>query len=291
MNYILTLALSTFLVTGRAAERLEIPLWPEGMPKPVVPANSPEKTEKGADGITRRWNVSQPRLFVHAPPEDGGRSGAALIVIPGGGFGRLADEHEGSDACAWATKRGIMAFQLAYRTPTSDHPEPNAGPVQDAQKAVELVRRRAAEFGLDSKKIGVLAFSAGGQVALVAASNERRFPGDATAGSHKPDFLLVIYPFQVYDAASKSLRADIRVEAGLPPMFIAQMGDDTASLPQGSAQLYLELVNRKIPAEIHIYERGGHGFGLRSRPQAVGPSDWPQRAADWLKLRGYAIGP
>jgi len=133
--------------------------------------------------------------------------------------------------------------------------------------------------------------SAGGQVALVAATNDRRFPGDGSADSHQPDFLLLIYPYNIYNPSTKSLRADIHPAAGLPPTFIAQMGDDTASLAQGSALLYLELVNRKIPAELHIYERGGHGFGLRPRPGASGPTDWPQRAADWLRQHGHAVAP
>src|SRR5258708_390300 len=107
------------------AQLVEIPLWPQGMPEPVVPADPPEKTEKGPNGITRRSNVSRPRLFVYEPAAGAPRSGAAVIVVPGGGFGRLADEHEGSDACSWLATNGIVAFQLAYRTPTNKHAEPN----------------------------------------------------------------------------------------------------------------------------------------------------------------------
>lgn len=271
-----------------AAEFPEIKLWPNGMPEPVVPADPPEKTEQGPDGITRRSNVSQPRLFVHEPPAGVARTGAGVIVVPGGGFGRLADEHEGSDASVWLAKQGIVAFQLAYRTPTTKHKEPHTGPAQDVQRAVSEVRRRAAELKLDTKKIGVLGFSAGGQVALIAATNERLFPGESNAAAHQPDFLLVVYPYKIYDPATKALRADIHLEAGLPPTFIAQAGDDGGSLPQGSTLLYLDLITRKTPAEIHIYEKGGHGFGMRPRPNATGPTDWPLRAADWLRLRGLA---
>ncbi|MGV3756668.1 MAG: alpha/beta hydrolase [Verrucomicrobiota bacterium] len=274
-------------VQSPAAERREIKLWPQGMPEPVVPAEPLEAVVKGPDGIARRSNVSQPRLFVHEPPAGVKRSGAGVIVVPGGGFGRLADEHEGSDACEWLAKNGVVAFQLAYRTPTNKHTEPNAGPVQDTQKAVMEVRRLAAELGIDAKKIGVLGFSAGGQVALIAATNEPKFSG--ASGSIKPDFLLLIYPYQIYDKTSKALRSEIKLEAILPPTFIAQAGDDTGSLPQGSTLLYLDLINRKIPAEIHIYEKGGHGFGMRPRAGATGPTDWPVRATDWLRLRGYVV--
>lgn len=285
-----------FLVCAASAASLfaappEIRLWPEGMPEPVVPADPPEKVEKGADGIQRRTNVSQPRLFVYEPPEGVKRTGAAVIVVPGGGFGVLADEHEGSDAAEWLAKNGIVGFQLAHRAPTNKHPAPNEGPAQDIQKAVIEVRRQAAKYQVDPKKVGILGFSAGGQATLVAASNERKFKVDGSAESHKPDFLLLLYAYQIYDVKTKGLRAEIQLDGGLPPTFIAQMGDDRGSLPQGSALLYLELINRNIPAEIHIYEKGGHGFGMRSRPGATGPGDWQLRALDWLRLRGYATAP
>ena len=271
----------------QAAALPEIILWPNGMPEPIVPADPPEQTVKSPDGITRRSNVSQPRLFVHEPPTGATRTGASVVVVPGGGFGKLADEHEGSDAAVWLAKQGIVAFQLAYRTPTTKHAEPHAGPAQDVQRAVSEVRRRAVELKLDPKKIGALGFSAGGQVALIAATNNRLFEGDGPT-THRPDFLLLIYPYKIYDPASKAIRADIRLEAGLPPPCVAQAGDDTGSLPQGSTLLYLDLINRKTPAELHIYEKGGHGFGMRPRPNATGPTDWPLRAADWLRLRGLA---
>ena len=279
------------MISSAAAELPEIPLWPKGMPAPVIAADPPEKVEKRADGIQRRTNVSQPRLFVHEPPSDVKRTGAAVIVVPGGGFGVLADEHEGSEAAAWLAKYGLVGFQLAHRAPTNNHPVPNAGPAQDLQKAVIEVRRHAAEFKVDPKKVGILGFSAGGQVALVAVTNELRFPSEAIAESHKPDFLLLLYPYQIYDPMTKGLRADIQLDGGLPPTFIAQMGDDRGSLPQGSTLLYLELINRQIPAEIHIYEKGGHGFGMRSRSGATGPVDWQQRAIDWLRIREYATTP
>ncbi len=130
-----------------------------------------------------------------------------------------------------------------------------------------------------------MGFSAGGQAALVAATNGRRYPGTDTDESVRPDFLMLVYPYKIIDPSRNALRPDVKLEGPLPPTFIAQMGDDTGSLPQGSVRLYLELLERKVPAELHIYERGGHGFGMRPRPGATGPSDWPARAADWLQLR------
>ena len=273
------------LADALAEEPREIPLWPSGMPQPVVPADSPETVER-KDGISRRSNVSNPRLFVFEPPAGVSKSGTAVIVVPGGGLSRLADEHEGSDACVWLAKQGVVAFSLAHRTPTNMQPDPYAGPSQDVQRSVSVVRNRAAEFGIKPDKIGILGFSAGGHATLIAASNDLLYPADKEQASHRPDFLLLLYPYKIYDPATKALQSKIRLDGGLPPTFIAQMGDDTGSVPQGSALLYLELINRKIPAEIHIYERGGHGFGMRSRPNATGPTDWQARASDWLRLRG-----
>lgn len=285
---VITALLCAFALGSPAAGLPEIPLWPKGMPEPVVPADPPEKVEKGADGTSRRYNVSQPRLFVHEPPAGVTRTGAGVVVVPGGGFSKLADEHEGAEAAVWLAKQGIVAFQLAHRTPTTKHKEQHAGPSQDVQRAVSEARRRAAEFKVDGKKIGALGFSAGGQVSLIAATNEPLFTNEPMAASHRPDFLLLVYPYKIYDPATKAIRADIRLDAGLPPTFIAQCGDDTGSLPQGSTLLYLDLITRKTPAELHIYEKGGHGFGMRPRPNATGPTDWPLRALDWLRLRGLA---
>ncbi|MFM8931683.1 MAG: alpha/beta hydrolase [Gemmataceae bacterium] len=224
-----------------AARAEEISLWPQGVPEPRVPADPAEVATKGKDGISRRTNVSSPRLLPYLPAEGVKRTGAAVVVVPGGGFGLLADEHEGSDACKWLAGQGMQAYLLVHRTPTNKHTEPNLGPAQDCQRAVQVLRARASELGIDSKKIGVLGFSAGGQVAAVACANECLAPVDdgKQAVSHRPDFLLAIYAWKIYDPAKKALRADLPVSVKFPPTFIAQMGDDSGSLAQGSTLLYL----------------------------------------------------
>jgi acetyl esterase/lipase len=269
------------------ADTKEIPLWPEGVPEPRVPAEPAEKVEVGKDGISRRSNVSNPRLVVydipHAEPTELRRS---VIVIPGGGFGILADEHEGSDICRWFNERGFVAFLLLHRVPTGKFEHPNAGPVLDAQKAVHEVRRRAGDYLLDPKKIALLGFSAGGQTALVAATNPPRFDPAAAAGSARPDAVVLIYPWKVGGPDGKGVRSDVTIDTGTPPIFIAQASNDPASLPQSAAALYLALLEAKVPAELHIYEAGGHGFGMQKRENAAGTSDWPNRALDWLRGRG-----
>ena len=271
-----------------AAEPLEIPLWPEGVPEPRVPSEPAEKSEKGKDGISRRTNVSNPRLVVHLAKDKGADSSPrpAVVVIPGGGYGILADEHEGSDVCRWLNEHGCHAFVLLHRVPTNRMPAPNVGPVMDAQRAVATVRSRAAEFGVDPKRIGLLGFSAGGHTALVASMSPPA-AGVAEAAAARPDCVLLIYPWKVLGDDGRSVRSEVTIDADTPPVFIAQCGDDKASPPQGAAALYLALVEAKVPAEIHVYEKGGHGYGLKAGNTLPGTLDWKLRAIDWLRSHGF----
>lgn len=274
-------------VRAAAAESPEIVLWPEGVPEPRLPPEPAESVEMGNDGISRRSNVSNPRLVVYdIPRNDPSQLRSAVIVIPGGGFNILADGHEGSDICRWFNEKGMVAFLLLHRVPTAKFEPANAGPVLDAQKAVHEVRRRAAEFAIDPKRIALLGLSAGGQTALVAATNPPRFPGGAADVSVRPDAVVLVYPWQIGGEGGKGVRADVTIDGTTPPMFVAQAANDTSSLPQSAATLYLALLEAKVPAEIHIYEAGGHGFGMQKRDNAPGTSDWPNRALDWLRGRG-----
>ena len=269
------------------AEPREIVLWPEGVPEPRVPAEPAESADKKADGIQRRANVSNPRIVVYdVPQRDPAKPRSAVLVVPGGGFGILADEHEGSDVCRWLNEQGVVSFLVLHRVPTGKMPKPNAAPVQDIQKAVQEVRRRAAELHIDPAKIAVLGFSAGGQATLVAATNPPTFP-HAEAVSAKPDAVLLLYAWRIVGDGNVGLRSDVTIDGSTPPMFIAQCGDDPGSVPQGSANLYLELLKAKVPAEIHIYEKGGHGFGLKAGNSLPGQVDWKDRAIEWLRSRGW----
>ena len=287
LSYSMVVILALGCMAVSAAEPREIPLWPEGVPEPRVPAEPAEKVEMGKDGISRRSNVSNPRLVVYdIPRADPATLRSSVIVIPGGGFNILADEHEGSDICRWFNEQGFVAFLLLYRVPTGKLENANAGPVFDAQKAVHEVRRRAGDYQLDPQKIALLGFSAGGQTALVAAANPPRFETGAAAGSTRPDAVVLVYPWKVGGPDGTGVRSDVTIDAGTPPMFIAQASNDPASLPQSAAALFLALLEAKVPAELHIYEAGGHGFGMRKRDNAPGTSDWPNRALDWLRGRG-----
>lgn len=273
---------------GNAAETVEIVLWPEGAPEPRVPSEPAESVEKKADGISRRSNVSNPRLVVYdLPTSDAAEPRGAVLVVPGGGFSILADEHEGADACRWLNEQGFVSFLVLHRVPTGKTPMPNAAPVQDVQKGVQEVRKRAAEFHLDPARIAVLGFSAGGQAALVAATNPPTFPNADATVSTKPDALLLLYAWRIVGDGNVGLRPDVTVDRSTPPTFIAQCGDDPGSLPQGSANLYLKLLEANVPSEIHIYEKGGHGFGMKSGKALPGQVDWKTRAIDWLHGRWH----
>jgi acetyl esterase/lipase len=285
LSVLLLLALP---VVAAAADPTEILLWPEGVPEPRVPADPAEKVEKGKDGIQRRTNVSTPRLVVHAlPPAADGKGRPAVIIAPGGGYSILADEHEGTDIARWCNDRGIVAFTLLYRVPTGRGPGSDVGPVMDAQRAVSEVRRRAAALGVDPGRIGLMGFSAGGHTAFVAATTKASFPGAADAPSARPDCTILIYPWRLLNEDGAGLWPGVTIAADTPPTFIAQTADDTASPVRGALTLFGELVTAKVPAELHVYEKGGHGYGMRRRDGAPGTGDWPARLGDWLGTRGF----
>jgi acetyl esterase/lipase len=252
-----------------------------------VPSDPAEKVEKGKDDIQRRSFVSDPRLIVHPLPQGEGGPRPAVIILPGGGYNILADDHEGGEVGRFLNGHGIVALTLLYRVPTGGFAEPDAGPVMDAQKAVSVVRERAGELGIDPSRIGLMGFSAGGHTALVAATTKASFPGADAAPSARPDCTILIYPWRVLAAEGKALWPGVIVDAATTPMFIAQTADDTASPAKGAVVLFGALLDAKVPAELHVYERGGHGYGMRRREQAPGTGDWPARLVDWLGGRGF----
>ena len=238
--------------------------------------------------ILRLTNIAEPRLEIYEPAADK-RNGAAVVIVPGGGFGILASGHEGADLAEWFRARGFVAGVLQHRCPTNTLPQPWDLPAQDAQRAVSLVRRRAAELGVQPDRVGLFGFSAGGQVALIAATNDdpRLSPAadETDATGCRPDFLMLCYPWKILaDNSLTELKPEIRITAKTPPTFIAQANDDPGSLAEGSTLTFLALRKAKVSAELHIYSTGGHGFGLI--PNATqAPGDWPGRAELWLKAR------
>lgn len=274
---------------SRAAGPLTGPtvlLWPEGAP--------------GALGNT---DADQPSLTIYLPDAEQA-NGTGVVVCPGGGYGHLAVGHEGHEIGEWFKARGVTAFILQYRiAPRYHHP----APLSDAQRAIRLVRARAAEWQLDRKKIGIMGFSAGGHLASTAGTHfdagqpDAKDPIDRV--SCRPDFLILCYPVVSFttefthkgsrdnllgkDADPKLIEQfsnEKQVNAETPPTFLFHTNEDAGVLPENSVLFYLALRKAKVPAELHIYERGPHGVGLATQDAILG--SWPGRLADWMKGRG-----
>src|SRR5437868_847843 len=233
-------------------------------------------------------NVSRPTLTVYRPAK-AKDTGTAVLICPGGGYWNLYWELEGEDVAAWLNSLGVTGVVLKYRVPR--RPEHPKHPLQDAQRAVSLVRARAKEWGIDANRVGMLGFSAGGHLTAVTETNfDRRAyesVDDADRVSCRPDFAVVIYPGGVVARDTGQLTPDVRVTKETPPTFIAQAGDDRVGV-ENSVLLYLALKKAGVPAELHVYATGGHGFGLR--PSKNPASQWPKRCEEWLRSQKL-LGP
>ena len=288
--------LAAFLTILAAAAFAEVPkpdhvlkLWEKPPGEFTVPGPESFTPSKPMDKlpIARLTNIAAPRLELYMPAAEK-RNGAAVIIVPGGGFGILASEHEGSDLAVWFRDRGVVAGVLQHRCPTSKLANPWEFPAWDTQRAISTLRAKAADFGVKPDLIGLFGFSAGGQVALIATTNDRLYPAadDTDKASLRPDFLMLCYAWKILaDNSTTELRPQIKITAQTPPTFLAQAYDDPGSLAEGSTLAFLALRKAKVPAELHIYSTGGHGFGLRPN-ETQAPGDWTGRLDLWLKARG-----
>jgi len=271
-----------------APEPLTLKLWPDRPPSAMAPKS--EATAKlirsyGGTNATRISDVTDPTITVYRPDK---ANGASVLVAPGGGFMFLSWAHEGTQVCDWLNSLGVTAVLLKYRTPTRDEQEMFTLPVQDAQRALGLVRQHAAEWGLDPKRVGLLGFSAGANVGGHVAWDRgpRTFPQQPGLDDPRgPDFLVFIYGGGFLDKDDKSkFRAGFSMPADAPPAFFLVAHDDKSN-PIEAAMLYLEYKKRNLSAELHICAKGGHGFGMRKDNHPI--NDWPQRCAEWLKSLGF----
>ncbi len=242
--------------------------------------------EPGKD-VIRLGNVSKPTITVFRPAADKD-TGAAVIVCPGGGYNILAYDLEGTEVCDWLNSIGVTGVLLKYRVPGRGGQRYTA-PLQDAQRAIGLVRSRAKSWGIDPKRIGILGFSAGGHLSATASNtfDARTYStiDDADKESCRPDFTILIYPaYLTAKDDSTKLAPEIKVTHETPPAFVVMTEDDPVHVENAFAY-GLALKNVKVPAEVHIYPKGNHGYGLRPSPNNV--SHWPDRAAEWLKEQGW----
>jgi acetyl esterase/lipase len=263
-------------------------LWPKGAPesKGDTPNDKPTLT------------------VLPAPAEKA--NGAAVVICPGGGYGAVMMTYEGVDVGRWFNTLGVSAFVLNYRHAGRGYQHP--APLEDAQRAIRTVRARAAEWKLDPKRIGILGFSAGGHLASTAGTHfdDGRLSADDPIErvGCRPDFLILIYPVITFSPPYthggsvrnllgekpdpkliESLSNEKQVTANTPPTFLVASTADTVVPAENSIQFFLALRQAKVPAELHVYERGNHGFGMAQNDPAVGT--WTKLCAEWLKLHGF----
>jgi acetyl esterase/lipase len=293
----LLLLLAATLSSNRQASAAEtgkaIPLWPHGAPGEKSATGPEADTTKSGDGqvagkpVIRLGNVSAPTItFFPAPAAK--NTGATVVVFPGGGYRILAMDLEGTEVCAWLNSIGVNAVLLKYRVPEAADVPKYQAPLQDAQRALGITRQHATEWNIDPQHVGVLGFSAGGNLAAVISNNfEHRAyaPVDqADELSCRPDFAVLIYPaYLVVSPDSGQLAPEVKPSAHTPPTFLAQTEDDPVHV-ENSLFYYLALKRAHVPAEMHLYSKGGHGYGLRQTEMKV--TSWPARAEEWLRSLG-----
>jgi acetyl esterase/lipase len=263
-------------------------IWPHGAPGAPANPQAEIDTSTAKDNLIagkplmRLGNVSVPTVTVYTPK--GKNTGAAIVVFPGGGYKILAIDLEGTEVCDWLTSAGITCALLKYRVPDTGPFPKSAAALQDAQRAVGIVRSRAAEFHVDPQRIGVLGFSAGAHLAAALSTHfDKRLyetVDDADRANCRPDFAVIVYPGYLALAEQNfANNPDINVTEKTPPSFIVMAEDDPVHVENATAY-FLMLKNAKVPAELHIYAQGGHGYGLRRTALPV--TTWPQSVETWL---------
>jgi len=269
-----------------------LPIWPAGVPGSTTPATNvpPEvDTTTSKDNLIagkpliRLGNVSTPTITLYKPAKANGAV-PAVVVFPGGGYHILAIDLEGTEVCDWLNEAGLACVLLKYRVPDSGPYPKSPAALQDAQRAVGLTRQHAEEWGIDPKRVGVLGFSAGGHLAAALSTHfDKRLYDRVDAADDlgcRPDFAVVVYPgYLALQEQNMATNPDIKPTSDTPPTFIVQAEDDPVHV-ENATNYFLQLKQAKVPAELHIYSEGGHGYGLRRTSQPV--TAWPLLVEKWL---------
>lgn len=273
-------------------------------PKPVIqvwPATPPNETadigketaetKPGEIPSTLRiTNVTKPTLAVYPAPAHKA-TGASVLVCPGGALRILAWDKEGTEVAEWLNSIGVTAFVLKYRVPTRQKEQRWLHGLQDCQRAMSLVRSKASEFAIDPNRIGVLGFSAGGFLAAMTATSfeDRQYEliDEVDKTSSRPDYAVLVYPAYLVDNKTNELEPHVKVTDKSPPMFFAHAWNDRVK-PESSMQLFSALRGHKIPAELHVFDSGGHGFGLRKTTYPA--TQWPELCERWMERNTWLNG-
>ena len=288
---------------GRVAAQQTCPLY-----SGTVPNSQPSRAEETSGTVANRGvrisNVVQPNLTAFLPPA-GTANGTAVIICPGGGYAQLSIDSEGYEVARRLNEMGITAFVLKYRLPNDEtQPDKATAPLQDAQQALRLVRQQAAKYNLNPERIGLMGFSAGGHLAATAGTRFAR-PVGASPGpeSVRPAFLVLLYPVISFSdslthaGSRQNLLGDApaleqvrqysnerQVSTQTPPTFLVHAQDDKSVPVQNSLVFYQACLRHNVPVEMHLYPRGGHGFGLKN---TTTKDNWTERLKNWLDANGW----
>jgi acetyl esterase/lipase len=292
-NLIFVLLLIT---VGISAQDKTLKVWPNGAPND----NGMKEPEEKYDGVRVR-NVSEAEMYVYLPEKEI-NTGAAVVICPGGGYWIEAMDHEGFDMAKWLQSKGIAGIVLKYRLPYGHHEIPSG----DARQTMRIVRANAKEWGIDPNKIGIAGSSAGGHLASTAGTvfdlGNQQSADPIEKMSCRPDFMLLLYPVISFNEAighmgsrknligegndwklAKQYSNELNVTKDTPPTFLILADDDKTVIPQNSVDFYLALKKFDIPAEMHIFQEGGHGFGMTKKNLPV--DQWPDLFYNWLKAQ------
>lgn len=261
----------------------QIAIWPD-----LAPGESTKKTgtklpvRNGDPSITRVEQITSPTIAVYQAEKP---NGTAVAILPGGGFNYTVPDLEGSEAAPFLNELGITVFVLNYRCTADRSDTAWKKPAQDSQRTIRWIRANAASYGIEPNRVGLIGFSAGGQAAAAhLTANEAFYEAidEIDQQSFRPDFGMLIYPWQIENPA-KQLRSIIEVTEKTPPMFLVSTHDDKGAVSTGAAKLYIALKEKGVRSELHIYRSGGHGYGIRVRENSV-IHKWTDAATDWLRL-------
>ncbi len=278
-----------------SAQDRTIELWPaEQIPGRIAAVGAEADTtsvggkEVAGRPVIRLGNVATPMVTLF-PATGDKQTGAAVLVCPGGGYNILAYDLEGTEVCQWLNSIGVTGVLLKYRVPRAAKEGRPLEPLQDGQRALSLIRSNAAQWGIDPARIGVLGFSAGGNLAARLSTNYAQRSYDPLdkidAVNCKPDFSILIYPAYLFDKDNEALAAsDLPVTPETSPTFMAMSFDDPIG-PENVLRYALALKKVNVPTELHLYPTGGHGYGLRRTYQMA--STWPERCQEWMQASGW----
>jgi acetyl esterase/lipase len=278
-----------------------IPLYEGTIPNSKAHTDAEETTING-DGVKTVSAISKPTLTIFLPPREKA-NGTAVIIFPGGGYWVNAIEHEGTAVARKFNEIGVTAFVVKYRIPnTNTMLNKEIGPLQDAQQAIRIVRKRAKEWNINADKVGIMGFSAGGHVASTAGTHFTTLVIDNVDKiSLRPDFMILIYPVISFQSAIAHMGSreqllgkeaspqkinlysnELQVTPQTPPTFLLHTSDDTVVNAENSVLFYSALLKNNVGAELHIYERGGHGFGMNNKTTS---DQWMERCEAWVLKR------